>query len=196
MKLPRPRFTIGRLMILVAVIGVLSALLRTAEARALAFGAVLIFGPLAIAFLYPFYPLPGRRLLAATWVAALGPLSIPWTIHVAWSVAYGFLGHSPGIRGNGNVINYSFLGHSPWIGSNGNVIIFLANSVAIVILLALFSSLFCLLLQLFFVSGGSIESSVSTFARAIPILTMLFSWYFVVMISRIDPLGAVKWCLY
>jgi hypothetical protein len=185
------RFTIGRLMNVVAVAGVLIALLRTQEARALAIATVLIFGPLTIAYIYPFYARPGRRLLAATWVAALWPLSILWTLHVAWGVAYGFLGHSQGPA----VINYSFLGHSPGPAHNGNVINVLTNSVAIVICLALFSTIFCLLLQLFFVSGESIEVSVSPFARAIPILLMLLIWYSVVMICRLDPLGAVKWFL-
>jgi hypothetical protein len=190
MRLPRMQFTIGRLMIAVAVAGVFFVWLRIPGASALTVAGVLIFAPPLIASVSPFFARPGRRLLLATWVASLWPLSIQWSLHAAWAVAYGFLGHSPGPADDGNVINYSFLGHSP---GNGNVINVLANSVALVICLAWFSTIFCFLLQLFFVSGESIEVSVSPVARAIPILLMPFAWYSVAMIWRWDPLGAVEW---
>jgi hypothetical protein len=138
---------------------------------------VLIFAPPLIASVSPFIARPGRRLLLATWVASLWPLFILWSLHAAWAIAYGFLGHSPGPADNGNVINV------------------LDKSMAIVICLALFSTIFCLFLQLFFVSGDSIEVSVSQVARAIPILLMPFVWHSVVMILRWDPLGAFEWLM-
>jgi hypothetical protein len=174
----RVRFTIGRLMIVVAVAGILSALLRTAEARALAVASMLILGPLPIAYLYPFYSRPGRRLLAATWVAALWPLSIPWTLHVAWGVAYGFLGHSPGPADNGPVLE------------------FLTGSVCLSILLSLFSPIFCLLLPLY-LTDEQIAEGDRWDGRAIPVLygflSMPLVWFSVMVVGRWDPLKAGVW---
>jgi hypothetical protein len=174
MRLTRPRFTIGRLMIVVAFAGLLSALLRTTEARALAVAAVLILGPLPIAYLYPFYARPSRRLLAATWVAALWPLSIPWTLHVAWGVAYGFLGHSPGQADNGSVLE------------------FLTGSVWLSILLSLFSPIVCLLLPLY-LTDEQIAGGNRWDGRAIPVLSMPLVWFSVIVVGRWDPLKAGVW---
>ena len=174
MRFPRMRFTIGRLMIVVAVAEGLCALLRVPEAVALMAAVVLILGPPSIASLSPFFARPGRRLLTATWVASLWPLSIPWTLHAAWGIAYGFLGHSPGQADNGPILE------------------FLTGSVLISMLLSLFSPIVCLCLPLY-VTDEQITDRSRWDIRAIPVLLMPFVWYSVVVVGRWDPLKAGDW---
>jgi hypothetical protein len=174
MILPRVRFTIGRLMIVVAVAGVLTALLRVPTTAALMAVAVFILGPPSIACFCPFFARPGRRLLAATWVAALWPLSIPLTENGAWGIAYGFLGHSPGQADNDSVLGL------------------LISSVWISILLSLFSPVVCLLLPLY-VTEEPISKRGPWDTRAIPIFLIPLVWILSTMASRWDPLGASVW---
>jgi hypothetical protein len=109
MRPARMRFTIGRLMITVAIAASLFAFIGVPDTPkaivAMMAATALIIVPNAIACLSPLLARPGHRLLAATWVAALGTLSFPWTLHAAWGIARGFLGHSPGMTDNEPVIN-------------------------------------------------------------------------------------------
>ena len=69
MKLPRVRFTIGRLMAAVAVIAILLAWVDVRAALALSGLSLVVISLVAIA------P-PGRRLEAASWASSLQPAVI------------------------------------------------------------------------------------------------------------------------
>jgi hypothetical protein len=174
-KIPRVRFTIGRLMIVVAIAGALSAWLRVPGAGAISTAAVLDIAPMMIGFMAPsLLAAPGRRLLVATWVASLGPLSIPWSLHMAWVAAYGFLGHAPGPADNGLVIDV------------------LSGSVALFMLLSLFSTIVCLGLPL----GATYEQIVEERAFwAAPTLLVATAWVSVRMIWLWDPVNAAWWIM-
>jgi hypothetical protein len=176
MRLPRVRFTIGRLMIVVAVAGILSAWLRMTVAGALTVAAVLILAPPTIAFLSAFFVRSGRRVLVATWVASLWPMTILWSLYAAWMVAYGFLGHPPGPADNGIVIEV------------------LTMSVALFIITSLFSSILCFGLVIYACSANKWFAGRSrSVATAIPLLLMPLAWISVMMVWQWDPLQAAWW---
>jgi hypothetical protein len=169
------QFTIGRLMIVVAAVGGLSAWLRVPVAGASTAFVALVFIPVSFALLVPFLPVSlGRRLLVATWVASLWPLSILWSLHAAWAVAYGYHGHPPGPADNGLVIE------------------FVSGSVTLFILLSPISSMTCLFLELV-ATDEQIAGGDRWDARSIPALLMPLVWFFVVVVVRWDPLKAGWW---
>jgi hypothetical protein len=175
MRLSRVRFTIGRLMIVVAVAGALSTWLRVPNAGILSAAVVLIFTPPLIALMSPFlFSRPGRRLLAMTWIASLWPLSIPWSIHAAWLVAYGFLGHALGPADDGPVIE------------------FLAGSILLFLGLSLLSTILCLFLLLYAV-GKLTEGEDPWADGTIPVLVTPLAWFSVIVVGQWDPLRAVWW---
>src|SRR5438105_3226864 len=106
MQLPRVQFTIRKLMTVVAVAAGLGAWLRVPGAAALTAIAILILAPTLLALsAHIILARPGYRLLVAAWVASLWPVLFFWSIHAAWVIAYGFLGHRPGLRDRGWVID-------------------------------------------------------------------------------------------
>jgi hypothetical protein len=176
MQMPRVRFTIGQLMIVVAIAGVLGALLRVEGGGALAAVSVLIFMPALVAFLCPLlFVRPGRRPLVATWIACLWPLSIPWALNVTWALAYGFLGHPPRPVDHG-------------IG-----LAILQGSMGLPLASCLFAMVICPCL-LIPASDERIEAGGGWGARAIPVLLGMPVVLFAVgVILAWDPLGAFVW---
>jgi hypothetical protein len=88
MPLPHARFTIGRLMVAVAVIAVLLAWLDIEAGVALVgFGLVVII-PAAVAS-------PGHRLEAASWASSLQPAVVLFYLYATWATAWCVLGHRP-----------------------------------------------------------------------------------------------------
>ena len=88
MRLPRVRFTIGRLMVAVAVIAGLLAWLDVRAAIALVGLGLVVIIPAAIA------P-PGRRLEAASWASSLQPAVVLFYLYATWATAWCVLGHRP-----------------------------------------------------------------------------------------------------
>jgi hypothetical protein len=88
MRLPRVRFTIGRLMVAVAVIAVLLAWLDVRAAFALVGLGLVVIIPAAIAS-------PGRRLEAASWASSLQPAVVLFYLYATWATAWCVLGHCP-----------------------------------------------------------------------------------------------------
>jgi hypothetical protein len=82
------RFTIGRLMVAVAVIAVLLAWLDVRAAFALVGLGPVVIIPAAIAS-------PGRRLEAASWASSLQPAGVLLYLYATWATAWGVLGHCP-----------------------------------------------------------------------------------------------------
>src|SRR5262245_5031623 len=131
MRLCCAQFTIGRLMIVIAIAAGLSAWLRVPHAIALTAIAILILAPLVLAlFAHIILARPGYRLLVATWVAAFWPALLFWTIHAAWVIASCSLGHRPGPS------------------DNGLVLAVLSHSVILLMVLTMLSPFICLLLTL------------------------------------------------
>src|SRR4051794_40065975 len=88
MRLPRVRFTVRRMMVAVAILGLLVACLG-------ALGAVEIVA-IALIALVPIVAAPrGTRLRVSAWVASFSPVSIPVSLYVLWAFAWGALGHPP-----------------------------------------------------------------------------------------------------
>ena len=175
MRLPRVQFTIRRLMLVVACVGVLSAWLRMPGAGALTAAAIFIIMPTCLAlFAHIILARPGYRGLVATSVAAAWPALLLWVIHAAWVIAFGFLGHRPGPRDDGPVIDV------------------LGDTVMLMWILSILSPVACLLLALApdmdrMAVGGH------TGLRAVPLLLMPLVWLSVLAFMRWDPLGAVVW---
>ena len=88
MRFRRIRFTIGQLMIAVAVIAVLLAWLDVRAAFALVGLGLVVIVPAAIA------P-PGRRLEAASWASSLQPAVVLFYLYATWVTAWCVLGHCP-----------------------------------------------------------------------------------------------------
>ncbi len=88
MRLPRVQFTIGRLMVAVAVIAVLLAWLDVRAAFALVGLGLVVLIPAAIA------P-PGRRLEVASWASSLQPAVVLSYLYATWATAWCMLGHCP-----------------------------------------------------------------------------------------------------
>jgi hypothetical protein len=88
MRLPRVRFTIGRLMLVVAVIAALLAWLDARAALALMGLILVLIIPAAIA------P-PGHRLEAASWASLLQPAVVLLYLYATWAMAWCVLGHCP-----------------------------------------------------------------------------------------------------
>jgi hypothetical protein len=82
------RFTIGRLMVAVAITGVLLALLEPGAVLALIGFALAVIIPAAIA------P-PGRRIEAASWGSLLQPAVVLLYLYATWATAWCVLGHCP-----------------------------------------------------------------------------------------------------
>jgi hypothetical protein len=82
------RFTIGRLMIAVAVIAVLLAWLGPWAAIALVGLGLAVILPAAIAS-------PGHRLEAASWASSLQPAVVLFYLYATWATAWCVLGHRP-----------------------------------------------------------------------------------------------------
>jgi hypothetical protein len=164
-------------MIVVVIAGFGSAWFRIPHAEALTVAGLVMLGPPLLAFLSPFFARSGRRLLAATWVSALWPLTIPWSFYAAWILAYGFLGHAPGPADNGVVID------------------FLGGSIAIFVCLSLFSVILCLFLQIGFVNDDTEENHVGQLSRAIPILVIPMVWLMVYALLSSAPAGMVMWMI-
>jgi hypothetical protein len=82
------RFTIGRLMVAVAVIAVLFALLDPRAVLALIGLALAVIIPAAIA------P-PRRRIEAASWGSLLQPAIMLLYLYATWATAWCVLGHCP-----------------------------------------------------------------------------------------------------
>lgn len=82
------RFTIGRLMIAVAVIAVLLAWLGLWAAIALVGLGLAVIIPAAIAS-------PGYRLEAASWASSLQPAVVLFYLYATWATAWCVLGHRP-----------------------------------------------------------------------------------------------------
>jgi hypothetical protein len=171
--MPRVRFTIGRLMIAVAVAGLISAWLRVPDAGAFTVASVLILNPPAIGLVYLFrFAKPGHRLLAATWVAAWWPLTIPWSLHAGWAAAYVYLGRAPGPGDFGPVFHFA----------QGWVLVFM--------LLSLFSPIVCLFLAFFpkeRVVGGRPGSPAM-----MPVLLIPVAWFLAAGICGLTPVNAIS----
>ena len=88
MRFPHLRFTIGRLMVAVAVIAVLLAWLDVRAAFALVGLGLVVIIPAAIAS-------PGRRLEAASWASSLQPAVVLFYLYATWAAAWCMLGHCP-----------------------------------------------------------------------------------------------------
>jgi hypothetical protein len=88
MPLPSLRFTIGRLMVAVAVIAVLLAWLGLWAAVALIGLGLVVMIPAAIAS-------PGHRLQAASWASSLQPAVVLFYLYATWATAWCVLGHRP-----------------------------------------------------------------------------------------------------
>ena len=175
MRVPRLQFTIGRLMIVVAIVGGLSSCFRVSGASAMIAFAILVFIPAFFVFSAPYFPVSrGRRLLVSAWVASLWPLSILWSLHAAWTVAYGFLGHPPGPADNGLAID------------------FMCESVVLFIFISMISSMACLLLGLV-ATDEQIAGGDRWDARKIPVFLMPLVWFSIILVFRWDPVGAVCW---
>jgi hypothetical protein len=88
MRLSGVRFTIGRLMVAVAVIAVLLAWLGLWAAIALVGLGLIVIIPAAIAS-------PGHRLEAASWASSLQPAVVLFYLYATWATAWCVLGHRP-----------------------------------------------------------------------------------------------------
>lgn len=88
MRLTSVRFTIGRLMVAVAVIAVLLAWLDLRAAIALVGLGLIVIIPAAIAS-------PGHRLEAASWASSLQPSVVLFYLYATWATAWCVLGHRP-----------------------------------------------------------------------------------------------------
>jgi hypothetical protein len=173
MRLPRVQFTIGRLMIVVATAAGLSAWLRVPDTVAFTALALLILTPTFLAlFAHIIIARPGYRLQVATWVAAFWPALFVWSIHAAWVIACGSLGHPPGPSDNGLVITV------------------LDQSVILVMVLTILSPMICLALTLV---PSEKPASAGVYARVLPLLLTPFVWLSVFAAMRWDPLGIVQW---
>ncbi|WP_435007405.1 hypothetical protein P12x_004712 [Tundrisphaera lichenicola] len=166
------RFTIRRLMVVVVFAALLCAWFRIPKSWALTEFAVILIAPLAIAlFCILSSEIPRRRLLLATWLASLWPMSVVWSLHAAWAVLYGFLGHPPGPADNGLVNDV------------------LAWSVGFVTLVSLFSPLVGLCLPIS--ASGELPSSGNWWDNlTIPVLLIPFVWFLVGMVLAWDPVDA------
>ena len=88
MRVPSVQFTIGRLMVGVAVIAVLLAWLDVGIAIALVgLGLVVIIPAVRAA--------PGSRLEAASWASSLQPAVVLFYLYATWATAWCVLGHPP-----------------------------------------------------------------------------------------------------
>ena len=88
MRLLSVQFTIGRLMIAVAVIAVLLAWLGVWATIALVGLGLVVIIPAAIAS-------PGHRLEAASWASSLQPAVVLFYLYATWATAWCVLGHCP-----------------------------------------------------------------------------------------------------
>ncbi len=86
MRLRRVRFTIGRLMVAVAVIAALLAWRDVRVAFALVGLGLVVIIPAMIAA-------PGRRLEAASWACSLQPAVVLFYLYATWATAWCVLGH-------------------------------------------------------------------------------------------------------
>ncbi len=95
MRLPRVRFTIGLLMVGMAVTAVPLASLDALAALALA-GIGLAFAGLGLVVIIPVaIALPGRKIEAARWASALQPVIVLLYLYATWATAWCVLGHLP-----------------------------------------------------------------------------------------------------
>ncbi len=88
MRLPRVRFTFGRLMIAIASVAVLLAWLEIGVGLAVVGLSLVVIIPAAIAS-------PGRRLEAASWGGSLQPVVVLFYLSATWATAWCVLGHCP-----------------------------------------------------------------------------------------------------
>ena len=178
MTLPRVRFTIRGLMIVVAAVGALSALFSKLELNGIemliAFSFI-IGPPLIATLLVSVFVRPGRRCLVGTWIAAAWPLSIPISLHAAWVAAYCSIGHPPGPLDNG------------WVENLGSelVLAFILQSLASPLILAI-----CL-----WMTPGTSWTDERLDVWACPVLMEILVWSMVVLSWNWDPFQAVWWIL-
>jgi hypothetical protein len=88
MRTPRVRFTIGFLMVAVAVIAVFFAWLDVPASIAVIGLGLPVILPATIAS-------PGRRLEAASWASSLQPAVVLSYLYLTWVTAWCVLGHTP-----------------------------------------------------------------------------------------------------
>jgi hypothetical protein len=88
MPLPSLRFTIGRLMVAVAVIAVLLVWLGLWAAIALVGLGLPVIIPATIAS-------PGHRVKVASWASSLQPAVVLFYLYATWATAWCVLGHRP-----------------------------------------------------------------------------------------------------
>jgi hypothetical protein len=88
MRLPSLRFTIGRLMVAVAVTAVLLAWLGLWPAIAFVGLGLPVIIPATIAS-------PGHRLKIASWASSLQPTVVLFHLYATWATAWCVLGHRP-----------------------------------------------------------------------------------------------------
>jgi hypothetical protein len=164
-------------MIVVAAVGLLTTLIRVPTTAALIAIAAFLLGPPSIACLLVIFTPRSRYLLAATWVAASWPLSIPWTLNAAWGVANGFLGYS-----------------RPVSADNTRVLDSLTGSVLISFVLSFISTNVCLSLLLYdYVTDDPTSGGSRWINRSISILLMFMAWCTAWVVLTWDPFNAVDW---
>ena len=166
MKLPRVRFTIGRLMAAVAVIAIPLALVDVRAALALAGLSLVVISPAAIA------P-PGRRLEAASWASSLQPAVILLYLYATWATAWCVLGHCPR-RSLDDPNSISPVVEVPYV--------MFAYSV-------FFGWVIC-------ICTGLLLTTVCCARRSNfrPLLALPFAWLAFYFILLWDPLGVLYWC--
>ncbi|WP_435007133.1 hypothetical protein P12x_004508 [Tundrisphaera lichenicola] len=82
------RWNIKRIMILVAILGVLFGVFGVAEGIGIGIALMILLGPPALAR-------PDRRWEAFSWVAAALPTLLGLSLLATWWTAWAFLGHQP-----------------------------------------------------------------------------------------------------
>jgi hypothetical protein len=165
MRFHRIRYTIGQLMIAVAVIAVLLAWLDFRAAFALVGLGLAVIIPAAIA------P-PGRRLEAASWASSLQPVVVLFYLYATWVTAWCVLGHCP--RPSLDDPKYiSPVVEVPYV--------MFAFSM-------LFGSLICGCTGLLLTVACCVRRS-----NPVPLLALPFAWLAGYIAMILDPLGVLYW---
>ncbi len=172
MSIRRPQFTIGRLMVVVAIVAVLLSLFPIGLVVGVFAGALLCLVPTFLTFsITCLISNPNQRRRASTWIAALWPLSIVLSVHISWAIFSGVLqGHPPGPK------NYGFLCEV------------FSISVGFFILSSWIASMATLIL-----SAISTEKSMGSSLN--PLFATALSWLIVITVCHWDPFRAVLWFL-
>ena len=185
MRMARVRFTIGRLMIVVAVAGLFAAWLRVPDAGAWTAIALVTCGPASYASWLVATARPGRRLVVTTWIACLWPLSIPCLINLGRLVDRGFSATFPALGGHVRI-------DLPALGGYVTIDQILLLPLLLFFVLSMFSTVVCLCLL---ITATRPPIEIPWADRAVPGLLMPVVWFFVVVILIWDPFGAAKWLI-